>query len=318
MAVVKGVAISATMAVTTAEVERYGGGGNSYGGGNGGGRHSDHGRHHRVITVTVDGTVLSGGAGANFILTATSSTLRSLKGTAVTVDVTSSTTYKQPGVTSPSVTTGDFVVVTGTETSTAGTITAESVLIPAVQLTGYVVTGGAGANFTLTTTSTTIFGPKATTVTINVNVGGITTKYKEKGVESPSVAVGDKVQVTGNQAGTNTVNATLVVITAPPPRHHHYVVPIAYGHGSNGGGSGFGGGNGDRGRSATAVAAAVARAAVAMGAAGTTAAVARAVRVTVVAAAMEATATVGVEVAKTRSFPFPLRPRRGARRGRLF
>ena len=139
----------------------YGGGGNSYGGGgNGGGRHSDHGHHHRVITVTVDGTVLSGGAGANFILTATSSTLRSLKGTAVTVDVTSSTTYKQPGVTSPSVTTGDFVVVTGTGTSTVGTITAESVLIPAVQLTGYVVTGGAGANFTLTTTSTTIFRPR--------------------------------------------------------------------------------------------------------------------------------------------------------------
>ena len=134
----------------------YGNGGN----GNGGNGRSDHGRHHRVITVTVDGTVLSGGAGADFTLTAMSSTIRSLKGTAVTVDVTSSTKYKQPGVTSPSVTTGDFVAVTGTETSAAGTITAKSVLIPAVQLTGYVVTGGAGGNFTLTTTSTTIFGPR--------------------------------------------------------------------------------------------------------------------------------------------------------------
>jgi hypothetical protein len=51
-------------------------------------------------------------------------------GTIVTVDVTSSTTYKDQGVTSPSfanVTTGEMVSVEGTTTS--GVVTATSVFI---------------------------------------------------------------------------------------------------------------------------------------------------------------------------------------------
>ena len=224
-----------------------GGDGRGGGGGGGfvGGQFFNKGHHQR--SVTVDGMVLSGGAGADFTLTATSSTVRSLKGTSVTVDVSSSTKYKEPGVSSPSVAVGDFVTVNGTETSTTGTITAKSVQIPAVQVTGDVTGGGTGSNFTLTTTSTTIYGAKGTTVTIDVNVGGVTTKYREKGVSSPSVAVGDKVQVSGTQAGTATIDAVLVVITTPPARHHHRILPVI-GHGHGNGGPGNGGpGNGGPG-----------------------------------------------------------------------
>lgn len=221
-----------------------GGRGGGVGGGFGGGKSANRGHHQR--NVIVDGIVLSGGAGADFTLTATSATVKSLRGTSVTVDVTSSTTYGQPGVKSPSVAVGDFVIVKGSDTAANSTITARSVEIPAVEVTGDVTSGGAGSAFTLTTTSTTIYGAKGTTVTIDVNAGGATTRYREKGTSSPTVAVGDKVQVIGSQAGTATVDAALVVITAPPPnKHHHRPVPVAYGRGGNRsghGGRGFGGG----------------------------------------------------------------------------
>jgi hypothetical protein len=58
------------------------------------------------------------------------------------------------------------------------------------------------------------------------------TKYRERGVSSPTVQTGNNVQVTGTQAGAGTVNATLVVIGTPGRGHHG-------GHG----GSGPGGGN---------------------------------------------------------------------------
>ena len=115
------------------------------------GGQGDRGRHHKVMSVTVDGSVTSGGSGGNFTLTATSSTVKSLLHTLVTVDVTTSTAYTQPGVSSPTVLSGDFVIVKGTKSATtSGTITAKSVLIPAVQITGDVTSGGAGAGFTLT------------------------------------------------------------------------------------------------------------------------------------------------------------------------
>ena len=223
------------------------------------GGQGDRGRHHKVMSVTVDGSVTSGGSGGNFTLTATSSTVKSLLHTLVTVDVTTSTAYTQPGVSSPTVLSGDFVIVKGTKSATtSGTITAKSVLIPAVQITGDVTSGGAGAGFTLTATSSTIYGPKGTSVTVNVSSS---TVYKENGVRSPSVAVGDKVQVTGSQAGAATVNASLVVITAPKKHGHRgggygggYGNGGGYGGGGNhnygggrggsGGGNGYGGGGG--------------------------------------------------------------------------
>ena len=234
---------------------RSGGSGDKGSGSDRGGQ-GDRGRHHKVMSVTVDGSVTSGGSGGNFTLTATSSTVKSLLHTLVTVDVTTSTAYTQPGVSSPTVLSGDFVIVKGTKSATtSGTITAKSVLIPAVQITGDVTSGGAGAGFTLTGTSSTIYGPKGTSVTVNVSSS---TVYKESGVKSPSVAVGDKVQVIGNQAGAATVDATLVVITAPKKHGHR---GGGYGNGGNGyggggnhnygggrgGGSGYGGGSGGGG-----------------------------------------------------------------------
>jgi hypothetical protein len=208
--------------------------------GNNGGQ-GDRGRHRKPVSVTIDGKVTSGGSGGDFTLTATSSTVRSLLRTSVTVDVTTSTAYTQPGVSSPTVLAGDFVIVKGARSGTASsTITAKSVLIPAVQVSGDVISGGAGAGFTLTTTSSTIYGPKGTSITINVSSS---TVYKEKGVSSPSVAVGDNVQVTGSQAGTATINATLVVITAPKKHGHHG----GYGNGGGGYGNGGGGRSGGHG-----------------------------------------------------------------------
>jgi hypothetical protein len=216
--------------------------------GMGGGGFFNFGHHHHAMSiVNIDGTVLSGGAGSDFTLTATSSSLRSLRGTAVTVDVTSSTTYTEPGVSSPSVAVGDLVNVSGMTTSTTGTITANNVQIPGVQITGDVTSGGAGAAFALTTTSTTIYGPKGTTVTVDVNAGGVTTKYIETGTTSPSVAVGDKVQVFGSQAGTATVDASLVIITAPKRHHRHIGIGLGgiglggFGLGGLGGMGGLGG-----------------------------------------------------------------------------
>ena len=200
---------------------------------------------HRPVAVTVNGPVVSGGSGGDFTLTATSSTVRALLHTLVTVDVTTSTAYTQPGVSSPSVLPGDFVIVKSTKSwkswkaPPSSTITAKSVFIPPAQVSGDVTSGGAGAGFTLTTTSSTIYGPKGTTVTITVSSS---TVYKEKGVTSPSVAVGNNVQVTGSQAGTATIAATLVVITAPK-KHGHRGGGYGGGWGNGGGGSAGGGGN---------------------------------------------------------------------------
>ena len=171
------------------------------------------GRFHVVL---VSGTVNGGGSGANFTLTATGSTLWGLKkGIGVTVDVSSHTRYLEPGVKSPSVLPNEFVDVLGTRTGTEGTINGAVVYIPAVQLTGNVLSGGGGGDFTLSATSSTIWGLKGTSVTVDVNVTPITTRYREPGVSSPTVAIGDVVQVSADQTGTTgTVNAVLVVIPA--------------------------------------------------------------------------------------------------------
>ncbi len=96
---------------------RSGGRGDKGRGSDRGGK-GDRGRHHKVMSVTVDGAVTSGGSGGNFTLTATSSTVKSLLHTLVTVDVTTSTAYTQPEVSSPTVLSGDFVIVKGTKSAT--------------------------------------------------------------------------------------------------------------------------------------------------------------------------------------------------------
>ncbi len=162
------------------------------------------------------GTVKSVGSGTF--------TLTKPDGTTVTVDVGSSTTYLDPGVTSPSlanVTVGAHVAVFGTDTS--NTVTATKVAIGGPMGPGgpggFRISGGTppaavgtvksvgSGTFTLTT-------PDGTTVTVDV---GSSTTYLDPGVTSPSlgnVTVGAHVAVFGTDT-SNTVTATKVAIGGP-------------------------------------------------------------------------------------------------------
>jgi hypothetical protein len=162
------------------------------------------------------GTVESVGtnsSGINFF------TVKGHDGTIVTVDVTSSTTYKDQGVTSPSfanVTTGEMVSVEGTTTS--GVVTATSVFIgfgfgsfgpgtpPAAAGTVESVgTNSSGINFF------TVKGHDGTIVTVDVTSS---TTYKDQGVTSPSfanVTTGEMVSVEGTTT-SGVVTATSVFI----------------------------------------------------------------------------------------------------------
>lgn len=103
--------------------------------------------HQHVIIVTVDGRVTSGGSGGDFTLTADSSTIKSLLHTSVTIAVSSGTTYKQKGVTSPVVVPGEFVTVTGALVKGSdATVIAVTVVIDTVKLTGFVGSGGSGGH----------------------------------------------------------------------------------------------------------------------------------------------------------------------------
>ena len=167
---------------------------------------------------TAFGTVAS--VGANTF------TLTTHDGTTVTVDVTSSTTYVDRAVTSPSladVTVGAHVAVFGTKA--ASTVTATKVAVGGPDGDGpgqgpggpgfggtrpaaFGTVASVGANtFTLTTHD-------GTTVTVDVTSS---TTYREDGVTSPSlgdVKVGTMVVVFGTDTA-NTVTATSVGIGAP-------------------------------------------------------------------------------------------------------
>jgi hypothetical protein len=170
-------------------------------------------RHHRVVIVTVDGRVTSGGSGGDFTLTADSSTIRSLLHTSVTIAVSSGTTYKQKGVSSPVVVPGEFVTVTGALVKGSdATVIAVTVVINTVKLTGFVATGGSGGPFTLTVTTTTVMPLTSTVVTINVNGS---TKYKQRGVSSPTVLPGNFVFVTAAQTPGKGTTFLGLVVTIP-------------------------------------------------------------------------------------------------------
>jgi len=171
-------------------------------------------RHHqRVIIVTVDGRVTSGGSGGDFTLTADSSTIKSLRHTSVTIAVSSGTTYKQQGVSSPVVVPGEFVTVTGALVKGSdATVIAVTVVIDTVRLTGFVASGGSGGPFTLTVTTSTVVPLTSTVVTINVNGS---TKYKQRGVSSPKVLPGDFVFVTAAQTPGEGTTFLGLVVTIP-------------------------------------------------------------------------------------------------------
>ena len=145
-------------------------------------------------------------------------TLQGRDGTTVTVDVTSSTTYKDQKATSPSfanVTVGEMVSVQGTTAS--GVVTATSVTIGSGS-------GGFGGGFghgtppaaagtveSVGTGTFTLQGRDGTTVTVDVTSS---TTYKDQKATSPSfanVTVGEMVSVQGTTA-SGVVTATSVTI----------------------------------------------------------------------------------------------------------
>ncbi|HUB69687.1 MAG TPA: hypothetical protein VL984_04635 [Acidimicrobiales bacterium] len=209
--------------------------GNKGKGGGGGGFGPGFFRGFRSTSET--GIVLTSPAST---LSSTSFTITQLSGRRTwTVQVSSSTKYRQPGVSSPgigNVLAGEEVVATGRTRDRR--IEAKSVVIPSVLVKGTVATSPAPAStgFTLTSTSSTIPVLKDTTVTVNVTS---TTKYLELFTHSPTVQSGDVVTALVEQSGTTTVTAFLVDITAPS-RHHR-------GYSSGGGGPGSGGGSGGGG-----------------------------------------------------------------------
>lgn len=153
-------------------------------------------------------------------------TMAAWKQQTVTVDVTGSTTYTERGVTSPSfsnVVVGDLVAVYGTPAGTS-TFDATSVVItqrPAVTGTVASITTTPSDSFTLTARDGQ---------TWTVDVSGATT-YSQCGASSPSfstLAVGNQVVVYGASTGSNTVEATSVVIFSGP-RAHPVASPWAVG-----------------------------------------------------------------------------------------
>ena len=129
--------------------------------------------------------------------------------TTVTVDVSATTTFGEPGQSSPGlggIMVGDQVVVFGADDGTDTTIDATSVEVPPARDTGTVLT--TSPSFTITT------GDPSTTVTVD-RAANIT--YREPGFSSPGLAnimVGDHVLVSGTQDGAGTVTATSVYL--PP------------------------------------------------------------------------------------------------------
>ena len=150
-------------------------------------------------------------------------TLTTQDKTTVTVNVSSTTTYRDPSVTSPTlanVTVGEHVAVFGTDTSNV--VTATSVAIGDPHSGGPGGPGGPGSppaamgtvasvgdnTFTLTTQDKT---------TVTVNVSSATT-YRDPSVTSPTLAnvtVGEHVAVFGTDT-SNVVTATSVAIGDPP------------------------------------------------------------------------------------------------------
>ena len=156
-------------------------------------------------------------------------TLTTRDGTKVTVDVSGTTTYVDPGVTTPSFTdvkVGDHVAVFGTDSS--NTVTATKVAIGGPDgdgpggFGGHRAFGGTppaavGTVASVGTNTFVVTSPDGTKVTVDV---GSSTSYMEFGKTSASIAdvtVGAHVAVFGTNAN-NTVTATKVGIGNPTAR----------------------------------------------------------------------------------------------------
>ncbi len=163
-------------------------------------------------------------------------TLTTHDGTTVTVDVSSTTTYLDRGVTSPTlsdVKVGDHVAVVGTDSS--NTVTATKVAIGGPNGPGgHGGPGGPGGHDGFGGTPPTAMGTVASVgtdtftltthdgTTVTVDVSSATT-YLDQGVTSPTlsdVKVGDHVAVFGTDS-SNTVTATKVAIGGPGGHDGH-------------------------------------------------------------------------------------------------
>ena len=163
---------------------------------------------------TAVGTVKSVGTDS-FVLTTRA-------GTTVTVDVSSTTTYAEPTSSSASfadMKAGQFVAVTGTETS--GTVTATRVLIaPAGAAWGPAAPRPTASGTVTSVGSDSFVLTNAAGTTVTVDVTGTTT-YSDPGAPSASLAdvkVGLRVAVTGTET-SGTVTATRVAVTPAGAEH---------------------------------------------------------------------------------------------------
>ena len=158
-------------------------------------------------------------------------TLTTRDGTKVTVDVSGTTTYVDPGVTTPSFTdvkVGDHVAVFGTDSSNTVTATKVAIGGPGGDGPGGDGPGGFGGHrdfggtppavvgtvASVATNTFVVTSPDGTKVTVDV---GSSTSYMEFGKTSASIAdvtVGAHVAVFGTDAN-NTVTATEVGIGNP-------------------------------------------------------------------------------------------------------
>ena len=190
--------------------------------------------HHRVVPAGVFGTVASvnGTSTAGTCGTADTAgtfTLDAAHSTTDTVDVSTTTTFFEHGVTTSTfanVCVGDKVGAFGMVS--AGTVTATSVFItppkpPVVfgtvaAVNGITTAGTCGAADTAG--AFTLDAAHSTTDTVDVST---TTTFVEHGVTTPTfanVCVGSKVAAVGADA-SNTVTATSVFISPPPiPKPH--------------------------------------------------------------------------------------------------
>jgi len=196
-----------------------GGGGGQPGGGGGGQPGPGLGRHHGR-RVSLSGTAQDVTA-SGFELTQTrlpspltsTSTTVTPASTTIDVSVTANTRFIEPGQHNAGISgvaDGDTVQVIGAPAGT-GTVTALSVDVPLAQYTG--VAGPATSGFTLSSSprGRELTGT-STTIAVGVTSG---TVYREPGQSSPGpsgVVNGDTVYVTGVQAGTKAVTATVVVV----------------------------------------------------------------------------------------------------------
>jgi non-canonical (house-cleaning) NTP pyrophosphatase len=183
--------------------------------------------HHRVVPTGAFGTVASvsgtSAAGTCGVADAAGTfTLTSAHGATDTVNVSTTTTFEEHGVTTPTfanVCVGDKVGAFGMISS--GTVTATGVFVTLPVVFGTVAsvngTATAGTCGTADTAGTfTLDAAHSTTDTVNVST---TTTFEEHGVTMPTfatVCVGNKVGAFGI-VSSGTVTATAVFVTSPKP-----------------------------------------------------------------------------------------------------